>query len=75
MSKNLGVCWFENCRAIGQLRQLPYPPLGSDPRAPSLIEVCGAHWPEVRAKIGDRAQWRALVRDGSLSFDAVGGRS
>jgi hypothetical protein len=76
MSKNPGVCRFENCRSIGQLRQLPYSPLGSDPSAPqATIEVCGAHWPEVRAKVADQAQWRAVLRDGSLSFDAVRARS
>jgi hypothetical protein len=72
MSKNPGVCRFEDCRAIGQPRHLPYPPLGSDPDPPqSLIEICGAHWPEVRARTADRAHWRAALRDGSLSFDAV----
>ncbi len=75
MSKNPGVCRFENCRSIGQLRQLPYPPLGSDPRLPqSPIEVCGAHWPEVRAKIAVRGQWRAVLRDDSLVFEPVPAR-
>jgi hypothetical protein len=76
MSKNPGVCRLENCRSIGQLRELPYPQQGSNPGpTQSPLEVCGAHWPEVRAKIADRAQWRAVLRDGSLSFDAVAGRS
>ena len=76
MSKNPGVCRFEDCRSIGQPRQLPYLPGGSDSRAQqSPIEVCGAHWPEVRAKFADRAQWLAVLRDGSLSFDAVGART
>ena len=76
MSKNAGVCRFEDCRSIGQPRWLPYPPRGSDSRAQqSSIEVCGAHWPEVRTKIADRAQWLAVLQDGSLSFDAVGART
>ncbi len=75
MSKNPGVCRFGVCRSIGQPRQLAYPPLGSEPATQrSPIEVCGAHWPEVRAKIADQAHWRAVLRDGSLSFDAVEAR-
>ena len=73
MAKNPGVCRFEDCRAIGQPRQLPYPPVGSDPQSP--IEVCGAHWPEVRARTADRAHWLAVLRDGSLWFDAREARS
>ena len=38
-----------------------------------VVEICGSHWPEVRAKTADRAHWLAVVRDGALSFDAVPG--
>ena len=76
MVKNAGVCRFEDCRAIGQPRQLSYPPMGSDDQVPySPIEVCGAHWPEVRTRIADRAHWLAVLRDGPLWFDAREARS
>ena len=72
MARNPGVCRYEDCRAIGQPRQLSYPPLGSEPRWPHApIEICGAHCPEVRARITDRTHWLAVLRDGSLWFDAL----
>jgi hypothetical protein len=83
MVKNAGVCLFEDCRNIGQVRQLPYAPEargGVDGRADArarldLVEICGTHWPESRTKTADRAGWLAVLREGSLSFEAVAART
>ena len=82
MAKSPGVCRFEDCRNMGQVRQLPYRPQTSvtldgrpGPRPPQdLVEICGTHWPEFRAKTADRAHWLAVLREGSLWFEAVGAR-
>ncbi len=78
MPKIAGACRFGDCRTIGQARPMPYPPTewaASNPTLPRVlpqfVEICGTHWPEVRAKTADRAHWLAVVRDGDLSFDAV----
>jgi len=79
MVKNAGVCLFEDCRNIGQVRQLPYRPEspGATESRPDqrprqdLVEICGTHWPAFREKTADRAQWLAVLRDGSLWFEAV----
>jgi hypothetical protein len=65
------------------VRQLPYRPQASvaldgrpGPRFPQdPVEICGTHWPEFRAKIADRTHWHAVLRDGSLWFEAAGARS
>jgi hypothetical protein len=83
MAKSPGVCRFEDCRNIGQVRQLPYRPQASvaldgqpGPRLlQDLVEICGTHWPEFRAKTADRAHWLAVLQDSSLWFEAVGARS
>jgi hypothetical protein len=82
MAKNPGICRFGDCRAIGQLRLLSGIPDESTAAARSqglqprerTIEICGRHWPEVRAKAADRAHWRAVTRDEALSFEGVPAR-
>ena len=79
MSKNPGVCWFEDCRRVGQARSLSLLDMATSPAGRAMphgrdviFEICGAHWPEVRAKTADQGHWRAVTADGSISFEIVG---